>query len=811
MPTRVETIFTAQEHISKEKLKQLLSIFKDQDARGIREHLENGDTYTTLQKLTNIYNRFIKKGDISIPYRIANCRLYPKNFNCCTILKREHRDYLYSDNYFELDIKNCLVSILTDIVKSNPGVFKEKDIALMNKIYDRDTLFTGYEHLDKSKIKMELIMCFTNSRTNTNCEFLQPRERQRLRDIREKMVHMPEYSKLVKKYTEKDNMPIGEINYGSTIASIAFTGEKTIMLTLIDVLEESGINIGPVNYDGIYLNKTDRQTIEENLVCITERVNEESGLSGINFAIKDVIEPNSESISEHIDIDEVEIEEEDVHELVFRELEKWSKQNGYIRVGSTVHVLYLKDEGILYTSKLVYKTFEDMFRKFQTHLHKIGKKSLIAGEKGYSFPTKRKVLSDSYASRMSEEFAFRETDIDYLGYKDGVLYIPQNKFIKKEDFIYDNILARNYFDINYSVVQPEPGSDLVRIFTGQDWTEETVDCLYILLGRLWSPISGESSKDDWGLVINFWGASSTGKSTMLNAHADCIQTCNKAVLGADGGDSFALQGKNNLELLACHEALNIFTGKGNGKPPLDPEVFKSMTRGEEVEINGKNQAKYSEHWTTPMLLCSQGDIKVQDSSGAIKIKRMVAFKFSNQVDQDPYLAERVKRDYKKYVGFFIDKYHKMCDTNTDFTKSEQIVEWADENQKESDDFLCYLSQDMRYAWDTVVYEEGASLSVRAVDHSFKKYCDDNGKKSTIKLSPDNESMLVKRLNVKGQPPIVKTTRHECGECYQVKKDCKCKEHKRTTHKVWNNVRLMDGKKKKEHYNGYSCAPIIPEI
>lgn len=743
---------------------------------------------SNVQLLDSLYRKHTSKNN-KIDY-IFNNRITPSSGSFTTVwLPRVQRDYLLSDNYFELDIVNCIISILYNIILQNPDDFLEVEYNLMKKLtYEREEIFEKYSHINKSELKVSLICAFTNSKTNMYVEFLTNEEIKLIKQIRTKICSLEKYKSFEIK--EKMLSEKKEINYGKMLSHIAFSYEKDIMCCLVDKLKLNGINYGAINFDGIYIKNIDLDEVELSLEEYSEFIEQSIDMK-INFAIKEIKHPTNEEICPNFDINNFEMgedDEKDPVEKLWNEMEIWASQNKLVRISKEdVNELHLYDEDIDYASRPKYNNFEDLFADFQRYIIKQGKGDLIEN-KGRSFGQKQKMIKENVESRVSSMFRIVKSDRRFIGYKNGVLNVDTNEFIKKENFN-EQIIARTYFDFDYSILKPPDNSDLIKICKDQEWTEETINSCFFMLGRLWIELG---LIDNLGLVINLFGASSTGKSTLLNAHIDCIEFSKQATIGTDRA-SFALYGKNNKELLSCHEAQKLFSG-------LNPETFKSMTRAEVVEVEGKGINKRSEKWTTPMFFCSQNSINIDDPSGAINGKRIVNFKFSHQIASlDTGLETRLKKDYKCYVGFFIDYYHK---NKNNFSLSKQIVDWNNEIVQKTNIFAEFLDLDKDQAYNMVVYSPGSRLPTGELRKAFKNYCQMELDMKTAPPIDTHEQSYLLRMG-KGVKYVHKE--NYCTACLETRMECKCENKKISTRTYWNNLKIVlgdKGEKKSAKKNGW---------
>ena len=343
---------------------------------------------SNVQLLDSLYRKHASKNN-KIDY-IFNTRITPSSGSFTTVwLPRVQRDYLLSDNYFELDIVNCIISILYNIILQNPDDFLKIEYDLMKKLtYERDELFEKYSHINKSELKVSLICAFTNSKTNMYVEFLTNEEIKLIKQIRGKICGLEKYKSFEIK--EKMLSEKKEINYGKMLSHIAFNYEKDIMCCLLDKLKLNGINFGAINFDGIYIKTVDFDEVERSLEEYSEYIEDSIDMK-IKFAIKEIKHPTNEEICPNFDINNFEVsgdDDKDPIEKLWNEMEVWAMEKKLVRISKEdVNELHLYDEDIDYASRPKYNNFDDLFSDFQRHIIKQGKGDLIEN-KGRSFGQK---------------------------------------------------------------------------------------------------------------------------------------------------------------------------------------------------------------------------------------------------------------------------------------------------------------------------------------------------------------------------------------------------------------------------------------
>ncbi len=673
-------------------------------------------------------------------------------------LTRESRNYLLGDSCKELDIVNCAMGLLNQLCEKE-SVISETECKFIDHLYtDRDALFKKHAEVSKEDHKINYMKFLFG---NTRPPYVTPEEHLMFKNIRSKLCELKKYSDVAKS-NAKDNNPDGK-----TLSHIVFGIETEVMLAAVDFLKEKQINYIAIIYDGILIDRSADVNTNE----LIEFINERTGYSP-TFKIKDII-PGQ------IEIVEDETETEKIGDIIYDEFLNWGDERDYVRVHGSEKVLKLI-EGKPYAGTTEFSEIDETIEAFQSSVQN---SKLFRGD-GYS-KKRENLISIMKTNCPTEKFPCKKTDWKYFGYSDGVLDIYNNKFIKTKDWD-GNELVRKYFDIPY------PGTnfsskDLETVFDYQNFNQETKDGIYFMIGRMFFPIG---TLDKNGLVLVASGATTTGKSTILDAITGVMEK-NESV---GTRPEFALYGKNKKELLHCNEAEHLFTY-------IREEQFKSMARGETVEIEGKGKQKTSEKWTTPMCFCAQNPIVVKDRSGAIHRQRMFNIRFLRRVKNvDTTLGKRIAKDFPKLIPFLINTYHRGKET---FTVPTQVADWNDEITDSNNYFAQWLNTAPESLYQVV---EPCPNMVTKRESLFKAWknhwCYTLGMTSQCPQIGDNEIAALDQKDI-----YVKTI-NSCRVCGQkwTKKDCTCKSGlnliNRTTSKCFIGCKIIKGGQHKDNKGDY---------
>ena len=685
-------------------------------------------------------------------------RMSAQGTSLCQLTK-ESRNYLVGDSYKELDIVNCAMGLLNQLCKKE-AVISEPECKFIDHLYkNRDVLFSKHAEVSREDHKTTYMKFLFG---NTRPPYVTLEEHHLFKNMRSKICELKKYTEVAKSNL-KDNNPDGK-----TLSHIVFGIETEVMLAAVDYLKQKKIDYVAIIYDGALIDKNAEVDTEE----LVEFINEQTGYSP-EFKIKEIIPGPIEIVEQE------ESETEKIDDIIYDEFFNWGDERDYVRVHGTEKVLKLID-GKPYAGTQEYSEIDEVIEAFQASVQN---SKLF---KGGSYSKKREnLISIIRTNCPTEKFPCKKTDWKYFGYSDGVLDIYNNKFIKTDDWT-GNELVRKYFDIPY------PGTefiskDLETVFDYQNFKQDTKDGIYFMLGRMFFPIG---TLDKQGLVLVASGATTTGKSTILDAITSVMEK-NESV---GTRPEFALYGKNKKELLHCNEAEHLFNY-------IREEQFKSMARGETVEIEGKGKQKTSEKWTTPMCFCAQNPIVVKDKSGAIHRQRMFNIRFLRRVKHiDKNLGKRIAKDFPKIIPFLVNTYHRHRET---FTVPTQVADWNDEITDANNYFAQWLSTAPESLYQVV---EPCPNMVTKYESLFKAW--KNHWSYTLGMSSqcpqlgDNE---VAALDQKDIHVKILNTCRVCGQKWS-KKDCKCElglnPINRTSSKCFIGCKIMKGGQHRDNKGQY---------
>ena len=459
---------------------------------------------------------------------------------------------------------------------------------------------------------------------------------------------------------------------------------------------------------------------------------------------------------------------ENCHDIIWGLFFEWSENNNLVRIKNTEIVLKMKTE---YYGEEFSKSAQETLNLFICSSDYVSK--LFDGK---ALKGKRENISCFLKENQPKEaFPFVEYNWKYFGFLNGLFNIETGSFVTK-DFPKE-VLCRNYFNEDYDPLTEIPDC-LNTIYNDQHFTKDTIDIHLGLLGRSFYPIN---HLEDWGVVVVNYGVSNTGKSTTIEMINKSLNQLKTKTIGSQSNEKsrFALDGKNNNELLIINEAENLPNAIG-------ADLFKSMCRGEKVEIEGKGKDCISENWTTPMLLASNTEIPYKDKSGGIG-NRIVYFKHSVIINPDPKIKIELHSLIPRLVPYLCKKYLDIATKPLELTP--QICAWKEEVSENDDEFKAWINSLNDDVYLHLKFAKDKSIKPKDLQDAF-----DNHIKYTLRQSKTiriglNEQAL---LGLKG---IEKHATNYCKSCEKKwEKGC-CDKYSQTNKVkkiVFTNCELIDG-------------------
>jgi phage/plasmid-associated DNA primase len=268
-----------------------------------------------------------------------------------------------------------------------------------------------------------------------------------------------------------------------------------------------------------------------------------------------------------------------------------------------------------------YKDFDD----FITHV--------LHDHPAYQSSIRRHQEIEFYMSKYNQDaFPKLERDRSLLSFANGVLIIPENRFVPTPGGVappeLEGRVARNHIPLEYTGGCETPLMDALveRQFGDSDGRR---DLLYALIGRL---LFNVKEKDNWQVVPLLIGQGGTGKSTVMNVVQGMFSDNSFGEIDGNNECTFGLQDKHDREVLFVRDAPQCM------QKVLPQELFQKMVAGEGVQVSVKHGSAFPVVWKVPIIMASNHMLDYNDEAGQVS-RRVVPFPFDNilsasEVDED---------------------------------------------------------------------------------------------------------------------------------------------------------------------------------
>lgn len=614
---------------------------------------------------------------------------------------REVRTFLFPDAK-DIDIENCWFNILHKVCidqgiecKMLVKYTSDRD-NFIRSVYSEDTCYDNEDIPEsdylkiKSIIKQKIINTLTSSKAQNSKSLTFKRFDIEMKKIQNELIGLECYS-FIRASREKDNYN------GSFASHVCQYHENQIIHLAENFMKLNNIPIVGIMFDGLLVES------KFNLLTkLNEYIKNETNYP-YKFAIKmhhDIIGNNNFMIPfdswEYVDLPNEKKEKPD--EIIHRAFLEWGEKENLARLMYTEIILKRMP---MNWGKKIYKDTNECINAFIKETPSIEPFFLCAKASAH-----RSMLANFITTgQWNKQFPCVSKNWRYYSFRNGIFDIVKNELIQDLSF---EILCNNRFEKDYTSVKDMP-KELIKIFSHQKWTPETMDLYCGLMGRLFFPLN---ELDQYGIVTCNMGISSSGKSSILERVCDIVE--NYKVLNSKG---------HNFSLEGCDRCNFIYIGEGENLPDmLDIEDFKKMARGETININIKNKTAFDVIITAPMALVANKPIEYPDTSRAIQ-NRIIYFNHEEPVEEpDGELKNKMKTMNDTFLVYFVSMYHKMLKVSpTKIPSNIQIEEWSGDVFEKQNDFLCWLNmlnEDLYYQVKPVV---GATLKAKLLTDAWKSH------------------------------------------------------------------------------------------
>jgi len=690
-------------------------------------------------------------------------------------ISREIRTFLFPDAK-DLDIENCYFNILHKVC-IDQGIeckmlakYTSKRDEFIRKIHIEETgeeeiLESDYGCI-KSGIKQRLIQTLTTSTIQESFSINFRRFDVEMKKIQNALVKCDYYSFI--KASDKKN------NYNGSFAShVCQYHENLIIESVEKFMGMNGIPIIGLMFDGLLVSPEFK-----NLDELNEYIYQETG-----YPYRFVIKEHFDIIAngpltpfadwEYKDLPNEKKEKPD--EIIHRAFLEWAKKENLIRLANTEKILKRVPNN---WGQEVYSDSNKCINGFVSDNPSLSSFWLCKQAKSI-----KAMLTDFIVTgHPHPDFPCVDKNWRYYSFIDGIYDIVEDNFISEKD-IDSTILCCNRFEQKFINLCEKP-SVLVKIFSDQDWTLETMDIYCGLMGRLLYPLN---SYDTYGVVTCNVGASSSGKSSVLDRMEEIIMDV-KSLNTTNG--PFSLEGIDTARLISVGEAQYL-------PKMLDIQDFKKMARGEMININAKHKTPIDIRPKCCMVFNSQEVIRYADASDAIK-NRILYFNHLNKIiNPDGAVKAEMATLNSQLLVFFNKMYHRLRSVSTSNLKiSEQLEEWSNCIFEEQNDFQAWLNMPNEDLHLQVVYSPGEVTKSTDLISAWTKHwqygLNRAGAAPAIRINQDT------CLGVLGIKHYQKNTCKGCNK--EHKKGC-CENYNRsfrTSIKIYKDCALVPGGKNKKN-------------
>jgi hypothetical protein len=661
------------------------------EAKWLKDTKEKRHTnYILLKKY---FNEIVKADyELKMTYKTTELA-YGRRYSVGPSLQsiaREIRTFLMPEA-IDLDIENCWFNIIHKICINenfeckNLKTYVSGRDSFIKKIYEEETDTTVKENefaKIKASIKQKIINTLTSSKTQYSDSITFKRFDKEMKNIQNNLINCKKYN-FITASDEKNN-------YNGSFASHVCTYHENLIIQSAEMfMKNNKIDVLGLMFDGLLVSTTDF-----NLSKLNEYILKETG-----YPYKFVIKTHKDVFPDFESWIYKEPEKKTKpDEIICNQFLEWAVKNNLARLKNTETILKRMDMN--YGKKIYLDTNECI--------------NAFIGDTPFIEPFFLCLKAESYRNMLSKfiingqpnkSFPCVSKNWRYYSFKNGIFDIVKNELIAQLD---PDILCNNRFETDFVPVVDMP-EELIRIFSHQNWTFETMKFYCGLMGRLFFPIN---HLDKYGIVTCNMGISSSGKSSILERICDIVD--NYKTLNSKG---------HNFSLEGCDRTNFIYIGEGENLPDmLDIEDFKKMARGEVININIKNKTAYDVVITAPMALVANKPIEYADTSRAIQ-NRIIYFYHEIPVE-DPDGELKIKMESMNHIFliYFTHMYHKLLSNST--TKvpvNSQISEWSGDVFEKQNDFLCWLNmlnEDLYYQVKPI---EGAVTKAKELNDAWKSH------------------------------------------------------------------------------------------
>jgi hypothetical protein len=208
-------------------------------------------------------------------------------------------------------------------------------------------------------------------------------------------------------------------------------------------------------------------------------------------------------------------------------------------------------------------------------------------------PTRSEKLEKAILRGSDDRLPTIRKDKDWIGVKNGLFNIRTCQLTPYDQVspaMEADLVARHYIDQTMDPQSPTtPLWD--QLISNHVKDPHVQEVILAIVGRTLLP----AGTDNHDLMLYFYGPGQRGKSTAVEVVQAMHNRADTAVIGGTSQATFVASGKDAKSLIVFPDMPE------NISKSIDAGTFKSMTAGDDISLNGKNQSERSVRWTVPMI------------------------------------------------------------------------------------------------------------------------------------------------------------------------------------------------------------------
>ena len=715
------TSITIFEYVDLKRINQLLNSTGTWLNESKHESKINQSDETEKEKLKKLKRYVGKKGKHKAEFTLSKHhpvgRLYSEKITLKDI-KKEARSFLVSGKCCEWDLKNANMSLLMNLCRHHDIPCPK----LINFVENRKSHIESLTELgvesDKAKKIWNSLYMGAPFQPWLNTQGIEPPEFlpefvAEMKLVRKRILELAVYQNHVAA-GKKSNQNKNKLNPEGSAMSFVLADTERIVITLaVEEIQKMGYKVNSYIYDGLMVEGTEFP--EEHLRALEQAIKDQLDFD-VSFAIK---QPEySAEVLGVVETDNGEAEYSDTR-LVLERMRLFCVENNIVRTNPNTGIRQ-KNPDYPYCAEIKYEKYSELINEFEIeiaindpHIHslKMNKNKQMRKEMEY-------YLENS----VDVDFLFGKTDLNFVGYMDGVFNLTTQEFTPKKQLDYcPDFLVRKMFHVNFISNHPTPLWDAALSFQLPD---DVVPFLCGMLGRLFFKVR---QLDKFELVPILRGAAGSGKSTVIDTVQAMFDETSICTITKDSSDKFGLEGCDDKEIMIMADCSDEFHNK------LGQQTFQGMISGESVVVNKKGiKQKHIHNWSVPLLMAMNRPLRYTDDGGSVT-RRLLEFQWTKIIPEDQKdteLKTKISETESPYIfPKLIRAYHELVQLvngRDAFMFMPESIKLEKEENKVNQNSLIYflsLGKDDNKIW--IQQKENNSVILKDFKNYYKKFCEFN--------------------------------------------------------------------------------------